>query len=139
MALGVEQGLALAIIADGHATAISTDIFVGEEPPTPDNSITVLESAGGSFPSQITELHLITVRVRNTSYETGKALLRSIYQDLVAPSYAHQGRLLGTIHAQSVRATAPGVPGGRDESSNGGRWRFSQTFEVVTKQGLAYA
>ena len=139
MALGVENGLALAIIADGHATALYTDIFVGEEPEAPDNVITVLESAGGRYDSSVTETHIITVRVRNSSYEDGKALLRSIYEDLVAFSPAHQGRLLGTISVQSVRATAPGAPGGRDDGPNGGRWRFSQSFEVVTKQGFAYA
>ena len=139
MALGVENGLALAIIADGNATALYTDIFVGEEPPSPDNIITVLESPGGRIINQITEAHIITVRVRNENYEDGKGLLHDISLGLVAFSAAHQGRLIGTIPAQYIRATAPGVPLGRDEGPNSGRWRFSQTFEVVTKQRIAYS
>ena len=139
MALGVEKGLALAIIEDGNATALYTDIFVGEEPTDPSNIIIVLESAGGRIVNQITEAHIITVRVRNENYEDGKELLHNIALGLVAFSAAHQGRLIGTIPAQYIRATAPGVPLGRDDGSDGGRWRFSQTFEVVTKQRIAYS
>ena len=139
MALGLENGVAVALVAEGLGSAIGTDVFVGEEPPTPDDSITVLESPGGRSEQAITETHIITIRVRNLDYETGKSLLQDIHQFLVPFGNQRQGALFGSIAVMFVKSTAPGVPGGRDDHSSGGRWRFSQSFEMITKQNLAYA
>ena len=61
----------------------ATDLFVGKEPPTPDNCVTIFDTPG--YPDILTlegdgELYSpsVQIRVRNTSYLTGWDLANDI-------------------------------------------------------------
>lgn len=65
------------------ALTFATDLFVGKEPPEPDNCVTIFDTPG--FPPQLTftkgENYFypsIQIRVRNRSYQTGWSLIADI-------------------------------------------------------------
>jgi hypothetical protein len=70
----------------GHGVFGAT-IFVGEEPASPNNCITVYDTGGGSNVVPDIELYqpTIQVRVRNTSYAAGHLLQEQIRDSLVLP------------------------------------------------------
>ena len=69
------------------ALTFATDLFFGQEPATPDNTVTVLDI--GSFPTVALlssnendthyEYKVVQVRVRNRSYSTGWTLIQNIH------------------------------------------------------------
>lgn len=63
--------------------AVGTDIFIGRQPETPNDCITVLET-GGQEPSAYTPLSKPTVQiiVRNTSYEAGRTKAATVFDAL---------------------------------------------------------
>ena len=103
----------------------TADIFVGEEPPTPDNLIAILATAGGNV-DKIQEDHLVEIRVRDLVFETGESRLRAVQLLL------HEtGGTLGGVRMR-VTATSPYQYLGRDASGpGGGRFRFSQLYRAV--------
>lgn len=117
-----------------HTPAVgqAKTIFVGEEPPSPDSIIVILETAGGSFPDGrgLGQVSLVTIRTRDASYASGRARAHAVFLDL----HGSQG-LLGGVLVARVDATAPLAPIGRDAAPSGGRWRFTQTFEVFLRVG----
>jgi hypothetical protein len=132
VALGLVHGIASYLADEGHGILYGSDgasIFVAEEPPSPDETITVIELGDGRIISEIEEEHIIRVRVRDSSYEDGLGRTRAVYKTLKEA----QG-IVGGIHVAYVRATAPEAPLGRDSGGNeGGRWRFGQNYQVLTK------
>ncbi len=107
----------------------SKDIFVGELPDLPDNLILVTENGGGPPVLVISEERSVTITVRNTDYDTGKALIQQISRAL------HDGQGILT-DIQVARITADSNPSylGRDQSSN--RHLFTAIFGFLTKQVL---
>jgi hypothetical protein len=138
MALGLAHAIATHLAAEGHGILYGNagaSIFIHEEPAAPDATLTVFEVAGGSMPQPaLSEEHLIQVRVRDPSLETGADRLRAAQETLHGAS----GDLGGILIAY-VRATAPGAPLGRELGArDGGRWRLVQTFTVLTKLNFPF-
>lgn len=132
MAKGLANAIAVELAARGLGTLYgnpAADVFVHEEPVEPDDVIVVFEVPGGSFPQQLAEEHLITVRVRDRDPERAEERLRSVQREL------HEtAGLFGGIPVAFVRATAPAAPLGRDDAGpRGGRWRWTQTFRVLAR------
>ena len=133
MALGLANGIATLLSTTGHGILYGNTgatIFVHEEPTTPDAIVTVFEIAGGSIPQpELSEEHLIQVRTRDASFESGWDRLRSIQETL----HNYSGDAGGILVA-FIRATAPGAPLGRELGArDGGRWRMIQTYSVFAK------
>ncbi len=138
MALGLANGIATLLSTTGHGVLYgnpSASIFVHEEPPDPDASTTVFDIAGGSMPqTELSEEHLISIRVRDASFENGFTRLRAIQATL----HNHVGDTGGILVA-FIRATAPGAPLGRELGArDGGRWRMVQTYTVLTKLNFPF-
>lgn len=133
--------LGLGTFDEDGAAAATADVFAGEEPPTPDDVVTVVEIPGGRIPDRFGEERLIQVRVRATSYVAGQQRIQGVFNALhETQGLVGDGTEAGSINAAFVRATTPWAPLGRDSSGNeGGRWRFSATFRVLVKTGFAFA
>lgn len=138
MALGLANGIATLLSTTGHGILYGNagaSIFVHEEPTTPDSCVTVFEIQGGSIPQpELSEEHLIQVRIRDASFETGWDRLRDIQETL--QNYSGD---TGGILVAFIRATAPGAPLGREIGArDGGRWRMIQTYTVLTKLNFPF-
>lgn len=137
MALGLENGIAVALSQNGFGVLYdqpSPTIFVGEEPPEPDDIVTVFEAGGGPV-ERVTETHVITIRTRGTSYEAVTEKARDIHAFL----NSDYGGVFGGFRVARVKAGTPPVPIGRDDGGDsGGRWRVTQSFSVITKSQLAF-
>lgn len=69
---------------------VGTDIFIGREPTTPNNCITVYDTGG--YPSDVAAVYqrpTIQVRVRNASYTAGYAVINAI-KDTLHGSYTNE-------------------------------------------------
>ncbi len=136
MALGLEGAIAQDLHDNGFGTYDDTDndadIRVGEEPPRPDSVITILNVAGGRIPSRMSEEWLISVRVRDESYETANSRLRAIAIHL---QEKEQG-FFGNINIGRIAPSAPPTPLGRNEQ---GRHRVEQLFSVLMKRSFTFA
>jgi len=65
----------------------ATDLFIGKEPETPDNTVTIFDTGG--FPEQLTfnkeeryEYPSVQIRVRNFDYQVGWSLINDIKTSL---------------------------------------------------------
>jgi len=131
MSLGVEGGIAQYFVDEGFGT-LYTDIFVGEEPESPDSLIVVLNTSGGDIPSAVSEEWLVTVRVRDESYETA----HSLHRDL-AISLQEKGQgFFGAMKIARLEPLAPPVTIGRDIQR---RWRVEQIFRALMKRSFTFA
>jgi len=86
----------------------ATDLFIGKEPSSPDNTVTIFDTSG--LPSTLTldensndyEKPSVQIRVRNRAYDTGWALIQEIKEAL--HSRAHEiwnGTLYTIIYCSS--------------------------------------
>jgi hypothetical protein len=128
--LGLDQAIAVQLKARGIGDLYSDDpagsIYIGEEPETPDSTVTVLLEGGGAPTLTLAEEHLVTVRVRDASYETAHERMRAVYLAL----HEEQGQWSG-IPVARVRANFPPLTLGRDAS---GRWRVTQSYTVLARR-----
>lgn len=153
MALGVDRAVA-EILRDGdalrgilglaavdsfvmHDVATSSDlrvIWVGEEPPKPDETVTVILEGGGA-PTQgahgvgLGRSPAFTVRTRGETYDTTQARAHVVHGIL--------DEFEGVVHAVpfwKINANTEPIPLGRDREGRGGRWVWSQTFRSMTKR-----
>lgn len=75
--------------ADGHGT-VGTLVFVGRMPDSPDDCTAIYEYTGQSplfthdDPAPHIERPRFQIKVRSTSYATGRAAIEEIYKDLSA-------------------------------------------------------
>lgn len=121
------QGLGYATEQPGNPV----DIFVGKQPATPDNCISILGNLGARQPdANIAELMYprFQILVRNTDYLTGSAKLhdvRTALHDKIALS-------LTNYFIYFIRADQEGFPIGEDEQ---GRPEFSINFSSEIRYG----
>lgn len=152
MALGVDQAIA-ELIRDGDparsidgldtlenfrlyddADTAKRRIFIQEEPPEPDDIISVfLEGGGppigGGPPHPVARQPSFSVRARSSRYE------RAI--ELALEAYAVLEYFEGTVHGVPffrIFANSDPVMLGRDRDDRLGRFYTSQTFRSVTKR-----
>ena len=71
------------LVTQGHATAVGTDIFIGEFQDDPDDQI-VLTPTQGMPPDSTTALEIpgLQIRVRNSSFSDGFDKVNDIYNEL---------------------------------------------------------
>lgn len=135
MTLGIEGGIAQDLETAGFGVYDPNDaaanIRVGEEPSSPDNVVVVHLSAGGRIPSSVSEEWLVSVRVRNTSYETAHEQLRDIAIHL---QEKEQGDF-GGIRIGRLSPAAPPVVLGRDDQK---RHRVEQVFSALMKRSFTF-
>jgi hypothetical protein len=135
MTLGLEFGIAQDLETAGFGTYdpsdAESDIRVGEEPNKPDNVIVVLNTAGGRIPSEVSEEWLITVRVRDTSYEDAHERLRDIAIYLQEKG---QGDF-GGVNVGRLAPSGTPAPLGRDDQR---RYRVEQTFLALMKRSFTF-
>lgn len=131
MALGLEAAVAQYLADNGFGTFLGADatIFVGQEPEAPDDTITIYPAGGQAYTDVLGENHRLQVRVRNTSYEACHETIRDVFIAL----HDLQGNLQG-IPVARVTSLAPPSPIGQDTDEQGGRWRFTQLFDVITRR-----
>lgn len=105
----------------GLGLVFITNLFVGEEPDSPDNCVTIFDTPG--FGRQMTmqkgeEYHRpsVQIRVRNNGYQAAYSILADIVTELHALN--HQ-TINGTIYEVIKCVTEP-APFGKDE--NGRHW-----------------
>lgn len=112
---------------NGIGSTAST-IFIGHQPASPANCVTVLDTGGMRPDIDIPTKHpTFQILIRNTSFLTGRNLLETI-RDLL-----HQtiGRVLTTdIYYYYIFALAEGGHIGRDEQGNE---EFSINFEALIR------
>ncbi len=135
MTLGIEAGIAQELDTAGLGTYdpndAASDIRVGEEPATPDNVIVVLIAAGGRIPSKVSEEWLVTVRVRDASYETAHERLRDAAIYLQEKEQGDFGGIrIGRLEPQSPPTTL-----GRDDQK---RHRVEQVFSALMKRSFTF-
>ena len=110
----------------------SPTIFVGEEPSSPANVVVVLMTAGGRIPSEVSEEWLLTVRVRDESYEQAHRRLRDIAISLQEKA---QGDF-GGINIGRLSPEGPPVTIGRNDQK---QWRVEQIFAALLKRSFEFA
>lgn len=109
-------------------------IFVGEEPPDPDEIVSVFIDGGGppiggGDPHPVGRQPGFTVRSRSDSYARA--------QELAHEGFAILDYFQGTRHGVPffrIFANFEPIPIPRDRGDEGGRFVFSQSFRSVTKQ-----
>jgi hypothetical protein len=134
--LGPDGNLARQLATAGFGvfdeTGATGTVFAGEEPPDPDNVVTVLLSAGGRIPSAVSEEWLLTVRVRDEDPEAVNRRLRDI---TVYIQERGQG-VFGSLRFARIDAAGTPIPLSRDERR---RFRVEQLFVVLTKKSFLFA
>ncbi len=131
MALGLEQAIAVLLNENSFGDlydGTTPKIFVGEEPETPDATITVLNSGGARGELDLGERHQIQIRVRDPSYAVAMSTLRDIH-DLL---HEYQGQPSG-VPVIRIESLSPGVSLGRDAGASGGRVRSTEVYAVHTR------
>jgi len=105
-----------------------TNIFIGEEPISPDNCVTIFDTPG--FPQMLTATRgenyyypSVQIRVRNGRYDTGWDKANDIVQLLHARA---QGTVNGTLYSL-IRAMGEPVLLDIDENE---RYRFVMNFDI---------
>ena len=134
--LGPEGGIARDLESHGFGTFDETGgsgtIFVGEEPPSPDSVVVVLNSVGGSFTSEVSEKWMITVRVRDVDYELAHRNLRAIAVYLQDKGQGNFGGIkIGRLAPDGTPVTL-----GRDDNR---RWRVEQVFSALMVRSFQFA
>ena len=151
MAGAVEQGVAEILLAGdprrglaGLATfagftlwsapASAKEIHAGEEPDSPDSTVTVISEGGsapvrGSHGINPARRPAFTVRSRDHDYTEAQRVAFQIYRILDG----YEGTANGVPFFHVDASTEP-IPLGRDREDRGGRWVFSHTFNTITKR-----
>jgi hypothetical protein len=151
MALGVDQAVA-EILRDGDparsidglaalfsftmydAAASAREIHIAEEPPDPDETVTVIIEGGGlpiagALGQGLGRRPSFTVRTRAPKYETAQERAHAIHAIL--------DEFEGLVHGIPffrINANTEPIPLGRDREDRGGRSIWSQSFRSVTKR-----
>lgn len=134
---GPEVGIARYLEAEGFGVfdevgGAGGTIWVGEEPPTPATVVAILTTDGGRIPSEVSEEWLLTVRVRDPSYEQAHRTMRDI-----AISLQEKGQGdFGGINIGRLAPSGPPVSIGRDDQK---RWRVQQGFTALLKSSFEFA
>lgn len=113
----------------GSTTGANVNIFVGKQPPEPNNCITILGLIGNELPDvTIGELNYprFQVLIRNVDYEDGSEKLRQVRQAL----HAAIALDMPNYHVLRLHAQQEGYPIGEDEQ---GRPEFSINFYGETR------
>ena len=117
------------VLSNAGLGTIGSNIFLGTQPETPDNCISVHDT-GGVEPSidYNDKMPTFQVLIRNTSYETAKANLDTVRATL----HQHRNAVLvsGETYFYYIYLIAEGGPIGRDEN---GRDVFSVNFQAKTR------
>ena len=109
--------------------AIGDDLFVGKEPTSPDNCVTIIDSYG--YPPQLTiagqgedyYYPTVDIRVRNKDYRAGMDLI----QDIVTVLHGRHGEVWnGTTYTLIKCSSSPAMLGWDDN----GKVRFTTNFEI---------
>jgi hypothetical protein len=130
----LDEGIATLLQSKGLGTigapaAIAgTAIVVGEEQESKRPQIAILPE-GGRSDRVLGEFPKFQIFTSSLNYEEARALSESVHQAL----NQHQGALLGRPVAR-IQAEFEPIPLGRGtDGVQGGRHRFAQTFEVITR------
>lgn len=107
----------------------SAYIFAGKLTPRPESAIFVLLGIGGSFPTRVSEEHILEILVRDPDYETAQETALNISNML----HQTEGDI-GGILMRLIFSTPPASLG-EDEGKNGGRWVFAQPVRAQMKLG----
>lgn len=109
----------------------TSNLFIGKEPPTPDNCITIFDTYG--FPPQLTldgvkyEYPSVQIRVRNNEYLAGYALIKDIVNILHAMA---QQTWNNTLYSVIYCSSGPAL---LDWDDNG-RVRFIANFNIHRRE-----
>lgn len=108
----------------GHGT-VATDIFIGPQPSSPNDCITLIQRAGLAPDEDIDEITFPTLQiiVRNASYESGETKAANVFGELKATRNTD----LGDFHAFYILATSDVGYIGRDENE---RHEWSMNFRL---------
>jgi hypothetical protein len=119
------------LVADSTvALTFKTDLFIGKEPSTPKNCVTIFDTSG--FPPNLTmdgkdtsnyEYVAVQIRVRNTSYTNGWALIHNIMESLHGRA---QETWSSTLYSVIYCSSGPALLDW-DDSGNA---RFVANFEI---------
>ncbi|MCP4868277.1 MAG: hypothetical protein GY898_06115 [Proteobacteria bacterium] len=117
-----------------YADASLAKIWLGYEPETPDELVTVfveggLEPIGGGPPNEVGRRPMFSVRTRADDYERSMELSHLVWPIL---SYYE-----GTVHGVPffrILANSEPVPLGRDRDDRTGRFYTSTTYRSTTKR-----
>lgn len=115
------------MLEDNGVGVFGTDLFVGREPASPPNAITVYDTGGGDpFPGVSSDNPSVQVRVRNASYLDGWDKAITVKDALFGIGHVTvNGRLF-----QSVWMTGDINPIGRDDND---RIRFTLNFSMFAQ------
>ncbi len=143
MARGPDFALATKLAALGFGTffqdsldagtdpaEVDGSVFASEMPQRPLDATAVIPSFGGRIPNDVSEEHIMEIRVRHPI--SGTAYTRALNI-----SAALTPRLEGNLGGLIMRVTPLSVPVplGRDENADGGAWVYLQTVRVQLKAG----
>lgn len=116
------------LAAHGIGT-VMVDIFVGHQPDSPVNCVTVIDTGGMAPPIDFdSKKPTFQILVRNTSYSAGHILLDSI-RDLLHNLYGLT-LVTGGNYFHSINAMSEGGHIGRDEAGND---EFSMNFSAYVR------
>ena len=98
------------LVAASLGLTFAVNLFIGNEPPKPNNCVTIFDTMGAAPDTTLDRLSLynpsIQIRVRNSSYEAGSALIESISQTLHARAQVQQG---GTLYSAILVSGGPAM------------------------------
>lgn len=116
-------------LEDQGLGTVSTDIFVGRLPASPDSCIAVINTGGTSPSIDIPDkTPTFQVLVRNTSYEAGENKLAAVRAAL--HQFQNSTLVTGQTYVYYIYAISEGGHIGLDES---GRDEFSINFQCKTR------
>lgn len=116
-------------LANNSIGTVGTNIFVGEQPPTPANCVTVLETGGLLPPIDIpSKKPTFQILIRNTNYSTGRTLLDTI-RTLLHNKYGVTLAAGGNFF-HSINAISEGGHIGKDDAGND---EFSINFQAYVR------
>lgn len=134
MGFGLERAIAQAL-EDANPTfgVFETDIFITQEPKTPDDTITIFLDGGGPPISFVGEEQSITIRTRRGADLSSERALEDA-KEIHTFLHQFQGNVRSIPIAQVTADFLP-IPLGRDaDTTRGGRFVVTQTFTVVTRR-----
>jgi hypothetical protein len=137
MGLGIAAWFANRLAAAGFGTwtspsgAAGDTIFIGIEPETPDDAITIIQE-GGQPPIGAVGLRPgVTIRTRRSTYEAAVADSHNIARTLQEDQGGREGIPVSLVSAVTSEPIALGWD---NASARGGRFVFTQSFQTVTKR-----
>lgn len=121
-----------AYLASGGFGTVATDIFINMLPATPDNCISVSGYAGSpperTHDTSGNDRPSVQIRVRNTSADTSRSTIESIYNHLDGI----KNTTIGSTFYLSVAALHSG-PNQMGEDGNG-RTEYTWNFQVLRRR-----